>query len=83
MATPFLLLGYDDHSRTDIAPPAGAQHATVTDIGDNGTVVGSGEMSDGTSRAFKWTLGGGSVDLGTLPGARTAPRSRLARTVAK
>ena len=38
----------------------------MTDIGDNGTVVGSGEMSDGTSRAFKWTLGGGSVDLGTL-----------------
>ncbi len=58
--------------RTDIAPPAGAQHATVVDIGDNDNVVGTSEMTDGTKRAFKWTPGGGSVDLGTLPGGKNS-----------
>ena len=42
----------------------------MTDIGNNGNVIGSSEMNDGTRHAFKWTLGGGSVDLGTLPGGK-------------
>ena len=66
--------------RTDIPAPIGGLHPSVTDIGNNGNVIGSSEMNDGTRHAFKWTLGGGSVDLGTLPGARTAEPSHSART---
>jgi probable HAF family extracellular repeat protein len=58
--------------RTDIPAPAGGLHASVSDIGDNGNVVGRSEMGDGTRHAFKWTLSGGSVDLGTLPGGKNS-----------
>lgn len=58
--------------RTDIPAPIGGLHPSVTDIGNNGNVIGSSEMNDGTRHAFKWTLGGGSVDLGTLPGGKNS-----------
>lgn len=43
----------------------------ITGMGFDGTAVvvaGYGNADDGTLHAIKWTLSGGTVDLGTLPG---------------
>jgi probable HAF family extracellular repeat protein len=38
------------------------------DINASGTVAGFSNTASGQIHAFRWTLGGGMVDLGTLPG---------------
>src|SRR5256885_2444672 len=71
--------GIRDYKVTGVqtcALPICGMHASVSDIGDNGNVVGSSEMGDGTRHAFKWTLAGGSVDLGTLPGGKNSGADR-------
>lgn len=67
------------NTRTDIAPLGGGFHVQVRDIGDNGVVVGTGDLADGSQHAFKWTLAGGTVDLGTLAGGENSAAGALSQ----
>src|SRR5262245_32111723 len=53
-------------SRIDLGTLGGSSFAT--DVNDLGTVVGWSVDAAGTSRAFRWTVATGMIDLGTLPG---------------
>ena len=67
--------------RTDIPAPIGGLHPSVTDIGNNGNVIGSSKMNDGTRHAFKWTLVAVRWTWARCQGARTAePSHSAART---
>ncbi|WP_234639679.1 HAF repeat-containing protein [Delftia tsuruhatensis] len=60
------------NTRTDIPPLSGGFKISVADLGDNGLVSGTSETGDGTRHAIRWTLSGGTVDLGTLPGGKNS-----------
>ena len=44
----------------------GTDYAYPRDINDAGMIVGASKNSSGVERAFKWTSGGGMVDLGSI-----------------
>ena len=67
------------NTRTDIPPLAGGFKISVADLGDNGLVTGSSELGDGTRHAIRWTLSGGTVDLGTLPGGKNSSGRALSQ----
>src|SRR5690242_18963680 len=46
----------------------GGGNSVEVAVNTSGMVVGSSERQSGGSHAFAWTLAGGMVDLGTLPG---------------
>jgi uncharacterized repeat protein (TIGR01451 family) len=52
----------------DLGPPQGADHATALAINNQGQVVGTAGLPDGTARAILWE-DGTPTDLGTLGGA--------------
>ncbi|WP_431513901.1 HAF repeat-containing protein [Variovorax sp. DAIF25] len=58
--------------RTDIPSLSGGFKINVTDIGDNGMVVGTSELIDGSRHAISWTPSTSTVDLGTLPGGENS-----------
>jgi len=46
----------------------GGTSSFANDINDAGVVVGSAQTSSGQTHAYRWTVNGGMVDLGALPG---------------
>lgn len=67
------------NTRTDIPPLSGGFRVSAVDIGNNGVVVGTSDLSDGSSHAIRWTLSGGTVDLGTLPGGENSAPMALSQ----
>jgi probable HAF family extracellular repeat protein len=65
------------NTRTDIPTLDPNEDAGVTAIADNGAVVGTSEVSAGPSHAISWSLAGGTVDLGTLPGGENSRSSAI------
>ena len=53
--------------RLDLGTLGGLSSAAA-DVNNSGTIVGSSLTTTGETHAFRWTLLGGMVDLGTLPG---------------
>lgn len=53
--------------RVDLGTLGGVSSAAA-DVNNSGTIVGSSLTATGETHAFRWTLLGGMVDLGTLPG---------------
>src|SRR2546423_14064332 len=58
-------------TRVDLGTLGGAS-SYATAINSANIVVGWSEMPDGATHAFRWSNGGGMVDLGTLPGDRNS-----------
>lgn len=67
------------NTRTDIPPLSGGFKISVADLGDNGLVTGTSETNDGTRHAIRWTLSGGTQDLGTLPGGKNSSGQGLSQ----
>jgi probable HAF family extracellular repeat protein len=51
-----------------LADPAGVQWSAAYAVNDSGTVVGDGQLSNGSFRGIIWSPDGGMVLLGTLGG---------------
>ena len=50
------------------ANPVNSTFALAIGVGAEATVAGYGDTDPGPFHAIKWTLSGGTIDLGTLPG---------------
>ena len=61
-----------------IAPLPGGSTCVATDLSDTSVVVGQSETLYGHAHAFAWTLTGGTVDLGVLPGGNNSAVSSIA-----
>ena len=57
---------------TVIAPLPGGSTCVATDLSDTSVVVGVSETNYGHEHAFEWTVAGGTVDLGVLPGGNNS-----------
>jgi probable HAF family extracellular repeat protein len=51
----------------------------ATDLSDTSLVVGVSETNYGHEHAFEWTVAGGTVDLGVLPGGNNSAVGAISR----